>query len=105
MAKGQKNLYLCDDCQGYTVTIDVDEGHTPKYIACRASGSAADCRGRAVSLDYPSEPWPEFIPSEARWEFFRQNHGASPSDENRAVEKAIEWTELAIRSIRVRQAR
>jgi hypothetical protein len=81
MAVGEKNAYWCDSCHGYVVTIDVDDGVTPMFLACRAKGEPTDpgndCRGTSRSMMYPDEPWPDqdgygnAIPTEPEWEWYR----------------------------------
>ena len=52
------NVYRCEECNGYTVTIDVHEGVTPFLLDCRANGkSRVDrdpeaCNGMARSSMY-----------------------------------------------------
>lgn len=71
MPAGAKNAYFCETCGGYTVTIHADEGVTPMFLTCRASGDVKDCLGRAVSMMYPKEPWPEAVPSEPQFEWYK----------------------------------
>lgn len=80
MRAGDKNAYWCPECHGYTVTIDVDDGVTPMFLACRAKGEPTaadnDCTGTAQSMMYPREPWPgedgygNEIPTEPAWEWY-----------------------------------
>lgn len=70
MNEPRENVYTCQKCGGYTVTVDVDEGVTPFMIACRASGKVGDCRGQAYSAFYPKGPRPSHIPEPA-WEWYR----------------------------------
>lgn len=75
-----KNAYWCPECHGYVVTVDVDEGVTPMFLACRVKGDprdqANDCKGQMQSMMYPVEPWPERdgfdtpIPTEPTWEWY-----------------------------------
>ena len=67
MSKGQENVYTCQKCGGYTVTIDRDEGTTPFMIRCRAKD---ECKGEAYSSFYPKGPRPAYIPPPA-WEWYR----------------------------------
>lgn len=79
--KNRKNAYWCPDCHGYVVTIDLDEGVTPMFLACRVKGEPGspenDCKGRMHSMMYPDEPWPEVdghltpIPTEPTWEWYK----------------------------------
>lgn len=81
----RKNAYLCLRCHCCTITVDVDEGHAPHTISCRANGSFGDCPGVAVSLDYPELLQRHDI--EADWELYRlypsrsiqstENHGVA----------------------------
>lgn len=64
--RGRKNIYHCPACGGETVTIDVDEGITPMFLACRAAGDVGQCKGRAVSAMYQVDP--DIKPA---WEWFR----------------------------------
>lgn len=59
---GRENCYTCRQCGGHTVTVDRDEGVTPAFINCRASGREGDCRGVAESAGYPEAPRPKHIP-------------------------------------------
>lgn len=74
MSLGKKNAYFCDKCLNYIVTIDIDVGVTPMFLACRAT---EDCPGTMVSMMYPDEPWPERdpggreIPTEPNFEWFK----------------------------------
>lgn len=80
MSVGEKNAYFCDDCHGYIVTVDRDEGVTPMFLACRVKGEPTDpendCEGTSRSMMYPGEPWPEEdglghpIPTEPTWEWY-----------------------------------
>lgn len=76
--RSRENVYVCPDCEGYTVTVDVDEGTTPMFLNCRASGGEGDCPGMAVSSMYPSGPRPAHIPAPA-WEWFRLDAAALPA--------------------------
>lgn len=77
----RKNAYWCETCRGYVVTIDVDKGVTPMFLACRVKGDPSDpdndCKGMSRSMMYPAEPWPEKdgygnpIPTEPTWEWFK----------------------------------
>lgn len=78
--KDRKNAYYCDQCKGYVVTLDVDDGVTPMFLACRVKGDPTDpanaCKGTSRSMMYPDEPWPEKdgwgqpIPTEPGWEWY-----------------------------------
>ena len=68
---GAKNAYRCDECGRYTVVVHRDAGTTPMFLACRADGelTPTSCPGRAVSMMYPAEPWPEGVPTEPAFEW------------------------------------
>ncbi len=69
-APDRVNVYTCEKCGGYTVTIDIHEGVTPFMLRCRASGREGDCNGMAESSCYPKGPRPSHIPEPA-WEWFK----------------------------------
>lgn len=77
MKPGARNAYFCPTCKGYTITVDVDEGVTPMFLGCRATGDVVACGGRAESLGYPPEPWPmadpggRQIPQTPMFEWYR----------------------------------
>jgi hypothetical protein len=66
----RENVYTCPKCKGMTVTVDIDEGVTPMFLNCRASGREGDCDGMAVSAMYPKGPRPPHVPAPA-WEWFK----------------------------------
>ncbi len=68
--KAKENVYTCPVCRGYTTTIDVDEGVTPMFLRCRATGKVGDCPGMAISEMYPEGPRPAHIPPPA-FEWYR----------------------------------
>jgi hypothetical protein len=88
---GARNAYYCPSCRGLTLTITVDEGTTPMFLACRRAGLEPDvneCKGSAASLMYPPEtffrlidathsevgqPPDQWVPT-ADWEWYRP-HG------------------------------
>ena len=70
MSEERVNVYTCPECSGHTVTIDVDEGVTPMFLGCRASGEEGDCKGSAQSAGYPKGPRPAHIPAPA-WEWYK----------------------------------
>lgn len=76
MPAGAKNCYYCETCGRYTVTVHADEGVTPMFLACRATGDISACGGRAVSMMYRPEPWPDHVPSEPQFEWFMPSKGA-----------------------------
>jgi hypothetical protein len=71
----RENVYVCEKCGGFTVTIDVDEGVTPFMIRCRAKDVVGNdailpgCKGNAVSSFYPEGPRPSHI-QEPAWEWY-----------------------------------
>lgn len=68
--KGEENVYTCQKCGCFTVTIDTDEGVTPFMLDCRASGREGDCDGMAESAFYPKGPRPAHIPAPS-WEWYK----------------------------------
>lgn len=83
------NAYACNACNGFTVVLEVDDGHAPDVIACRARGFGT-CLGTATNMRYP-DPWPDVIPVVPEWEMFNPHARARiPSDENRAVAAAVD---------------
>lgn len=56
---GRENAYLCETCDRYTTTIDIDDGVTPMFLGCRVTPG---CRGKAHSLGYPNGPRPAHVP-------------------------------------------
>ena len=63
----RENVYVCEDCGGYTVTVDVDEGTTPFMIQCLVND---DCAGWAHSSFYPKGPRPSHILT-PEWEWYK----------------------------------
>jgi len=47
--KGQKNIYVCQECCGHIVSVDLDEGVTPFMIGCEAT---LTCKGWMQSSFY-----------------------------------------------------
>lgn len=102
----RKNAYWCEACHGYVVTIDVDEGVTPMFLACRVKGDPSDpgndCKGMSQSMMYPKEPWPETdgygnpIPTEPTWEWFKP---ADPSKLPPGMREHVEKGGLDLRPI------
>ena len=87
----RENVYTCQKCGGYTVTVDVEEGVTPFMIICRAKPKVGamdkilrdggiiirkrhkdefECDGEAHSAFYPKGPRPMHIPAPA-WEWYK----------------------------------
>ena len=72
---GKENVYVCETCGGYTVTVDVDDGVTPFMLGCRANVQGMGiyvptCKGMAQSQFYPVGPRPIHIPPPA-WEWYK----------------------------------
>lgn len=87
MGAQRKNAYYCEKCGRYTVTVDVDEGVTPMFLACRASGHDPrdpenPCDGMARSMMYPPPPWPDHPDLNAgpTWEWYRPTDVAALPD-------------------------
>lgn len=55
---GARNAYMCKKCHGFVVTVHVDPGVTPMFLACRVNGEPAArvedvvCDGQMVSGMY-----------------------------------------------------
>lgn len=92
---GRENVYTCQECKGYTVTIDVDAGVTPFLLKCRAKGDGM-CDGMAVSSFYPKGPRPDHIPAPA-WEWYRPA-GKDYENLSSEMKKHIDKGGLYIRS-------
>jgi hypothetical protein len=60
------NAYHCETCGMNTVTIDVDPGVTPAFIACRRTPG---CTGTAASSGYPDAEPPPTITLHLDWEW------------------------------------
>ena len=93
------NVYTCQKCGGYTVTIDIHEGVTPFMLRCRASGREGDCHGMAQSSFYPSGEKPSWKPSwvpDPAWEWFKPV-GAEYRKLNRAMREHVNKGGLDIR--------
>jgi hypothetical protein len=89
-------FFHCEKCGGFTVAVQRDVGILPMVIACRASGSSADCDGRSVIRRRP----PEDVPRTPAWELFNPHADRSvPSDENAAVASVLDV--LGIRSLKL----
>ena len=69
MERGRINGWQCDECGQITYAVHVDDGVTPMFLACRASGQPG-C-GRGVSLMYPDADPPEHVKASVAWEWFR----------------------------------
>lgn len=62
------NAYLCDTCNGTTVTLDVHVGVTPMFLSCYATDG---CRGMASSSGYPEAEPPASIRERLAWSWYR----------------------------------
>lgn len=51
---GSINWFVCQVCDGLTVTINADKGMTPDTLECRADGKLGTCPGWAASAHYPA---------------------------------------------------
>lgn len=72
MSKHKINVYTCEECGGFTVTIDIDEGVTPFMLRCRAPqfmGGACDGWGQSgfykPRADVPAPAWEWYAPDAA----------------------------------------
>jgi hypothetical protein len=78
---GAINGYQCEDCGKVTMTIHVEEGTTPMFLACRAEGlepEQSKCKGQAVSLGYPENALPDYLKEALRergWEWHKAGTG------------------------------
>lgn len=61
------NAYRCPDCGRVLLTVDVNEGVTPMFLACRKTPG---CRGMSVSSGYPDTPPPTSL-GEPTHEWYR----------------------------------
>jgi len=93
---GNTNVYVCDKCGGYTVTIDRDEGTTPFMIGCRASGGLTrTCRGMAQSSFY-RQRFPHGPPE---WEWYKPDSAEIHRMKNRAELQHVAMGGLLLRPI------
>jgi len=75
--RGEINGYRCDKCGKTTMTIHIDDGVTPMFLACRAGGlepGPATCGGQGTSMMYPSGPLPPAYKADLLrygWEWFK----------------------------------
>lgn len=71
------NFWRCNACAGFFVAVDVEDGATPKKIACKSVAGAdrrghGTCPGVLVSAEYPlPENWPETVPRVPDAVFYR----------------------------------
>lgn len=54
MSQGKKNVYTCQKCRDYIVTVDRDEGTTSFMLGCRSP--RGDCGGMMQSSFYRVDP-------------------------------------------------
>lgn len=47
--KGKKNIYVCEQCKGHIVTVDLERGVTPFMVGCCATHG---CKGMMKSSMY-----------------------------------------------------
>jgi hypothetical protein len=69
--RGEINGWRCDRCELITYAIHVDDGVTPMFLACRATGKLEGCEGMGTSLMYPPPPVPDHVLAETRWEWYK----------------------------------
>lgn len=95
---GRENVYTCEECRGWIVTIDRDPGVTPMFLACRApqpTTTEPTCTGRMVSAGYPSGPKPpQYRPP--TWEWFRPDSldGLDPAMRDHVMRGGLELREI-----------
>lgn len=101
---GKYNGYICTTCDGGFLTLDVDEGTTPAFLACYAT---LGCRGTARSMGYPDgEPPAElgepifywYKPSQEEYRklsFEMQEHVRRGGLVRKATEYAPPWVKMA----------
>lgn len=70
-ARGEINGWTCETCGKTTYCIHVDDGVTPMFLACRASGRLGDCDGTGRSMMYPAPPVPDHVVAAVRWEWYK----------------------------------
>lgn len=46
---GRKNIYVCEECRGHIVTMDLEDGVTPFLIGCQVT---EECSGMMKSSMY-----------------------------------------------------
>ena len=68
--RGEINGWTCDKCGETTYCVHVDDGVTPMFLGCRATGSPDDCDGMGQSLMYPEPPAPPYVAAAVRWEWY-----------------------------------
>jgi hypothetical protein len=69
--RGDVNGYFCKECGEHTFVVHVDDGVTPMFLACRASGDVEACKGMGTSLMYPEPPIPDYVLDRVGWEWYR----------------------------------
>jgi hypothetical protein len=58
---GQRNCYICQECGGFIITENLDDGTTPFIIACKATKG---CHGTMYSMFYNI---PQDMPATYEW--------------------------------------
>lgn len=64
--EGAINAYVCTTCHNLTITQNISDGITPKYMACQA---IEECEGTGRSMNYPPNP-PQKVIDRVRWEWY-----------------------------------
>lgn len=70
-SRGEINGWACDKCGEVTYCVHVDDGVTPMFLACRATGAVGACGGTGTSLMYPPPPVPDHALAAVRWEWYK----------------------------------
>lgn len=68
------NYYRCEECRGFFVTVDVDQGVTPEFTKCKVQTDTRPngCGGRMKSAHYPqTTDWRVIIPKVANAEWYK----------------------------------
>lgn len=72
--RGEINGWRCSTCLRVTYYVHVDDGVTPMFMACRASGKDPgpdSCGGMGASLMYPSALPPAHVVAAVQWEWYK----------------------------------
>lgn len=83
----RENAYMCSDCKKPTVTVDVDEGVTPAFLACRATEG---CPGMGHSMMYPKLPRPAEYPAPA-FEWYKPTLAEVEETESEYPGSVLHW--------------
>lgn len=62
--KGQKNIYVCRECRGHIVTVDLDEGVTPFLLPCKETLKCVGLMQSSMYRVYDQE-------IKADWEWYK----------------------------------